>query len=197
MQFTYIDGAAAVLVLLSAILAYSRGLTREVFALGGWILAGLAAFYFAPMVSPLVLETPYLGDMLRSSSTATALASFVVVFAVALIILSIFTPFLSSAVHATPLAPVDRGLGFIFGAARGVILIGVLYVLYDFIAPETERLASIDNSASQAFISDIAEALKANAPQEIPEWLQTRIDALLGGGAAGQDAALGTESSAA
>ena len=196
MDFTIVDAVVALVILISAMLAYNRGLTREIVAIGGWLAAAFAAFYFAPMVSPLILEAPYIGDLLRSSSTATALASFVVVFAVALIVLSIFTPFLSSAVHATPLAAVDRGLGFIFGAARGVALIGVLYVLYDFIAPEAERLASIENSASQVFIRDVADILKANAPQEMPEWLQTRIDALLGE-KPGQDAALNAPLNAA
>ena len=121
MQLTIADGVVAIVVLISAFLAYNRGLTREVTAIAGWIIAGFVALYFAPMVAPLVLETPYLGDFLQSSRNLTMLASFVLVFVVALIVLSIFTPLLSSAVHATPLARVDQGLGFIFGVARGLL----------------------------------------------------------------------------
>lgn len=180
MEFTLADGAVALIVLVSAFLAYNRGVTREALAIGGWIVAGLAAFYFAPMVSPLVLEIPVVANILRSSCTLTVLASFAIVFSAALLILSIFTPLLSSAVQDTVLGPIDRVLGFLFGIARGVLLIGVLYLLYDTLVNETDRIAMIDQSFSHGFISDAAEAIQAQAPTAMPEWLQSRIDQLMG-----------------
>lgn len=180
MEFTLADGAVALIVLVSALLAYNRGVTREALAIGGWIVAGLAAFYFAPMVSPLVLEIPVVANILRSSCTLTVLASFAIVFAGALLILSIFTPLLSSAVQDTILGPIDRALGFLFGLARGVLLIGVLYLLYDTLVNESERIAMIDQSFSHGFISDAADAIRAQAPTAMPEWLQARIDQLMG-----------------
>lgn len=180
MALTIADAVVALVVLVSAFLAFNRGFVREGLAIGGWIAAAFVAFYFAPMVSPLVLEIPYLGGFLRPSCTLTALAGFVVVFGVALIVLSIFTPVLSSAVHATPLAAVDRGLGFLFGVARGLLLVAVVYLLYNLVVTDTERLAVIENSASHALISDAAEAIKAHAPTSIPDWLQSRIDNLMG-----------------
>lgn len=180
MEFTLADGAVALVVLISAVLAYNRGVTREALAIGGWIVAGLAAFYFAPMVSPLVLEIPVVANILRSSCTLTVLASFAIVFAAALLILSIFTPVLSSAVQDTILGPIDRALGFLFGIARGVLLIGVLYLLYDTLVNESERIAMIDKSFSHGFISDAAEAIRAQAPTAMPDWLQSRIDQLMG-----------------
>jgi len=192
MQFTIADGVVGLVILVSAMLAYNRGLTRETLAIGGWIAAAFAAFYFAPMVSPLVLEIPYVNDFLRASCTLTQLASFAAVFAVSLVILSIFTPVLSSAVQNTILGPVDRALGFLFGIARGVLLIGVLYLLYDTLVTDTERLAVIDASASHTFISDAAEAIRERAPTSMPDWLQTRVDQLMGDcGPANGDAASG------
>lgn len=180
MDLTLADGGVALIVLVSALLAYNRGLTREALAIGGWIVAGLAAFYFAPMVSPLVLEIPVVANVLRSSCTLTVLASFAIVFAGALLILSIFTPVLSSAVQDTILGPIDRALGFLFGLARGVLLIGVLYLLYDTLVNDSERIAMIDQSFSHGFISDAADAIRAQAPTAMPEWLQARIDQLMG-----------------
>lgn len=180
MDLTLADGAVALIVLVSALLAYNRGVTREALAIGGWVVAGLAAFYFAPMVSPLVLEIPVVANILRSSCTLTVLASFAIVFAGALLILSIFTPLLSSAVQDTILGPIDRALGFLFGLARGVLLIGVLYLLYDTLVNESERIAMIDQSFSHGFISDAADAIRVQAPTAMPEWLQTRIDQLMG-----------------
>lgn len=180
MQFTIADGAVALVVLISALLAYNRGFTREALAIGGWIAAGFVGLYFAPFVSPLVLETPYVGSLLQGSCTLTALAAFVIVFAIALLVLSIFTPLLSSAVQGTVLGPIDKGLGFIFGVARGVILVAVVYLLYDLVVTDGERLAMIDQSASITMIGDAADRIRANAPTSIPDFLQGRIDQLLG-----------------
>lgn len=182
MEFTIADGVVALVILVSALLAYNRGVTRELMAIGAWIIAGLVAVYFAPMVAPVVLEIPVAGEMLASSCTLTALAAFVIVFVVALIVLSFFTPLLSAAVHSTPLAPVDRGLGFLFGVARGVLLVGVVYLLYNaLVTNPADRIAMIENSMSSGLLRDAAAAIEAQAPTDgVPDWLQSRIDHLLG-----------------
>ena len=45
--FTLVDGVVAAVILLSAILAYSRGFVREALAIAGWIGAAVLAFMFA------------------------------------------------------------------------------------------------------------------------------------------------------
>ena len=56
--FTIIDGIVAVIIVLSALLAYSRGLVRETLAIAGWVAAAILGFIFAPQVEPLVKEVP-------------------------------------------------------------------------------------------------------------------------------------------
>ena len=56
--FTAVDGVVAVIIVLSALLAYSRGLVREAMAIAGWVAAAFLAFIFAPQVQPLVKELP-------------------------------------------------------------------------------------------------------------------------------------------
>lgn len=46
--FTIIDGVVALIVVLSGLLAYSRGFMREVLAIAGWVAAAVLAFIFAP-----------------------------------------------------------------------------------------------------------------------------------------------------
>ena len=87
-----IDGAVLFLVFLSAILAYSRGLVRETMAIVGWIVAAFLAFIFAPKVMPLVKEIPMVGPILADSCELAIIASFAALFAVALVIVSFFTP---------------------------------------------------------------------------------------------------------
>ena len=56
-----VDGIVIVLVLISAILAYARGLTREIMAIMGWVFSSIISFVFAPLTTPLIKEIPLLG----------------------------------------------------------------------------------------------------------------------------------------
>lgn len=181
MQLTIADGAVALVVIVSAMLAYNRGLTREALAIGGWLIAALSAFFFAPYVEPLVQEIPFVGDILRDSCLISVLAAFAVVFGLTLILLSIFTPILSSAVQSTMLGPIDKGLGFIFGVGRGVLLVGVLYLAYNMIVPADDRIEMVEKSVSKGLLAEVADTIKSETPTEAPEWLQSRIDRLMGG----------------
>ena len=62
--FTLADGGAAVMLLISAILAYSRGLVRELLSIGGWIAAAVSGFFLAPRIEPLIREVPVLSNII-------------------------------------------------------------------------------------------------------------------------------------
>ena len=60
--FTLVDAGVAVIIIVSGILAYSRGFVRETLAIVGWIVAAILAFMLAPAAQPLISEIPYLGN---------------------------------------------------------------------------------------------------------------------------------------
>ena len=62
--FNVVDGVILAIVLLSAVLAFARGLVREIMAILGWIAAAFVAFIFAPQVKPLIKETPLIGPII-------------------------------------------------------------------------------------------------------------------------------------
>ena len=68
--FTIVDGVVALVIVVSAILAYSRGFVREVMSIAGWIVAAILAYIFAPKAEPLIREIPVLGDFLGDSCDA-------------------------------------------------------------------------------------------------------------------------------
>ena len=51
-----VDGVVIVIVLISAILAFARGVTREIMAIMGWIISSIIAFIFAPLTTPLIKD---------------------------------------------------------------------------------------------------------------------------------------------
>ncbi|MEM6661780.1 MAG: CvpA family protein [Pseudomonadota bacterium] len=192
MQFTYVDAAVAVVVLLSALLAYSRGFTREVLAIFGWIAAAFAAFYFAPILEPLIRELPVVGPFLAESCVISMIAAFSIVVAAVLLVLAVFMPIFASVVLDSALGPIDRVLGFLFGVARGLLLLVIGYLIYGYLSVnEFEQaladgtgmsetgIEAVDNSASKKLFDDLANVLNSYRPKEMPAWFSDRIDALM------------------
>ncbi|MDR2195345.1 MAG: CvpA family protein [Gallionellaceae bacterium] len=119
---TSFDFAVIVIVALSALLGWWRGLVYESLSLAGWVVAYLVAREFSPMVEPWLPVT--LGDeSLRMG------AAYVVLFIVMLIAASILAWALSKAVRSIGLGWPDATLGFAFGAARGGLIVLALVVL--------------------------------------------------------------------
>jgi membrane protein required for colicin V production len=168
--FTIVDGVVLVVVVLSAVLAYSRGLVRELLAIAGWVIAAVCGFVFAPAVEPLMREIPVLRDIIGSTCELSMLAAFAAVFAVALVIVSLFTPLLSGAVQNSALGPVDQGLGFLFGVARGVLLAVVALVIYNTVMGADGGVAQVDNSRSRVMLASLEQSVLAALPADAPEW---------------------------
>ncbi len=178
MSVTYVDGIVAVITLLSAFLAYNRGFTRELFAIGGWILAAFAAFYFAPKVEPLIRELPVIGPRLADSCIISMIVAFTLVVAAALLILAVFTPIFASVVLESALGPVDRVLGFVFGVVRAVVLIAIAYLIYVNFSGD-ELVPALENAATKPLFDEAAALIDKHRPEEMPSWFTERIDALM------------------
>jgi membrane protein required for colicin V production len=175
--FTLIDGIGAGIIVLSAILAYSRGLVRETMAIAGWVGAAVLAFVFAPTVQPLVKEIPVLNRFLADNCELSIVAAFAGVFALGLIVASLFTPLFSSVVQRSALGGVDQGLGFLFGVARGILLIAVAFFVYDK-ASLTSSVKMIDDSRSAKVYASFQDKIAASVPDNVPNWIIGRYNDL-------------------
>ena len=170
-DFTLFDGGVAAILFISAVLAYSRGFVREVLSIAGWIGAGIVAFYFSPKVVPLVQEIPVLNDIIGDNCELGILAAFAGVFAIALVVIALFTPLVSGAVQKSALGSLDGGLGFLFGLVRGVLLIVVALVAYDFFIAGGEGFPVIEDSKTLVILAEQQESMKEYIPTDIPDWL--------------------------
>lgn len=176
--FTIVDGIVAVVIILSAILAYSRGFVRESLAIAGWIGAAVLAFIFAGAMRPLIAQLPYLSDIIADNCELGTIAGFAVVFALALVVFSILTPLFSSVVQRSALGGVDQGMGFLFGVARGVLLVVIAFIVYDRVMT-TQRVAQVDQSRSAQVFQQMSGQLNNQIPQDAPGWLAGRFEQLV------------------
>ena len=177
--FTIVDGVVAAVIVISAILAYSRGFVRELMSIAGWVAAAILAFLFAPAAEPLVREIPYLGDYLSDSCELSIIAAFAAVFALALIVASIFTPLFSSAVQRSALGGIDQGLGFLFGVARGLLLVAVAFIVYDRVVVG-EAMPVVENSRTAAIFARTQTSIDEQMPEDAPGWIVARYEELVG-----------------
>lgn len=177
--FTLVDAGVAVIILLSAILAYSRGFVREALAIAGWVAAAVLAYIFAPQAEPLVREIPVLSDFL-DNCTASTIAAFAGVFAVALIVFALFTPVFAAVVQRSALNAVDQGLGFLFGVLRGMLLVVIALVIYQF-AIGTQGISVVDDSRSARVFASMTQRVQGEiADQETAlVWLTGRFEGLI------------------
>jgi membrane protein required for colicin V production len=175
--FTVIDAVVAGVIVLSAILAYSRGFVREAMAIVGWIGAAILAFIFAPSVQPLVKELPVVGDFLADSCELSIVAAAAGVFAIGLIIAALFTPLFSSVVQRSALGGIDQGLGFLFGVVRGVVLVAIAFIVYDR-AMGSQPIPMVEESRSQRVFASFQANIDANIPSDAPGWILERYNDL-------------------
>lgn len=178
--FTIIDGAVALIIVVSALLAYSRGLVREVMSIAGWIAAAILAFLFAPQAEPLMAEIPVVGDFIADSCELSMIVAFFAVFAIALIVVSFFTPLLSGLVQRSALGGIDQGAGFFFGMLRGVLLIAVGFFVYNVVMTG-QSFTIVDESRSAVIFNRMIGQVEDQNPEQALGWLTSKYEELIGG----------------
>lgn len=176
--FNIVDAGVAVIVIVSGILAYSRGFLRESLAIAGWIAAAVLAFILAPAVQPLVRELPYVGNFLGDSCELTVIASFAVVFAVVLVLASLFTPLFSSMIRNSAIGGIDQGAGFLFGVVRGFLLVAIALMVYERAVPRGS-VELVENSRSASIFGDFSGNLDQAVPEDAPNWLVGKYEELV------------------
>lgn len=188
--FNLVDGAVAAVIVLSAILAYSRGFVREAMAIVGWVGAAILAFLLAPTVQPLVKEVPVINTFLADSCELSVIAAFAASFAVGLVLASLFTPLFSAVVQRSILGGLDQGLGFLFGVARGILLVAIAFLVYDR-AMAANSVPMIDESRSAKVFASFQTSLDDAVPEDAPNWIVARYNDLTATCAPPADAATG------
>lgn len=177
--FTIVDGVVAGVIVISALLAYSRGFVREAMAIAGWIGATILAFIFADQVQPLVRQLPVVGDFIGDSCELSIIGAFAGVFAVALVVVSIFTPLFSTLVQRSALGGLDQGAGFLFGVLRGILLVAVAFFVYETVLT-TQDIAMIEDSRSAKVFGQMTDRIENQDPEQALGWVTQQYEQLVG-----------------
>jgi membrane protein required for colicin V production len=112
----YLDWTLIGIGVASALWGLMRGLVREVLSLAGWIASfWLAQAYASPVGEWLPIS--------EGSGTVRQLLGFVLVLVAVLVLSTLLAIVLKKLASAVGLGPLDRLLGAVFGALRGLLLL--------------------------------------------------------------------------
>jgi membrane protein required for colicin V production len=153
---TGFDIAVLLLVGLGAVTGFLRGFVHEMLALAAWIFALIAIH---TLHTPLTLAlTPTIG----TGSGATVLA-FALLLLVPSAVVKLAANWLGAKTRNSLLGPIDRVLGFGFGAVKGLIIVvlafSVLVLGYDTVWGVGGRPDWITQARSYRFVNASSEAL--------------------------------------
>lgn len=126
MPITLLDGLLVGFALVSAMLAMVRGFSREILSIASWVAAAAAAYFLYPLVLPFV--QPYVSHAQVQIAVAAG-----AVFLVALIIVTIITMKVADFIIDSRIGALDRTLGFLYGAARGILVVAVALLFFSWL----------------------------------------------------------------
>lgn len=160
MPITLLDGILLVIMLISALLAMIRGFVREVLSIAAWIAAAAAAFFLYDDALPFVQ------DYIAHKQIALAAAAGGV-FLITLLVVSFITMRISDFVLDSRIGALDRTLGFVFGAARGLLLVVVGMLFFNWFMPNEEmRPEWVSDAKSRPLLNAIGDRLMAALPED-------------------------------
>lgn len=155
---TYLDAALIAVALISALLAMYRGLTRELLSIVSWAVSGVAVLYFVLYQRQFAKD---MADQMGAQLPVAQIAIGLVIFFIVLIVVHLITARISDVVLDSRVGMVDRTLGFLFGLARGFVLIVIPYMFYESFFPDpSTHFPWVRDSASLPYIKGTGETFK-------------------------------------
>jgi membrane protein required for colicin V production len=121
---TGFDFAALVVLGLSGVMAFARGLIREVFSIIAFIGGGIAGWLLGPMLAPFIESATPIDGWL--AAVAAGLLVFLVVFIVITLVVSSVA---KTAHQSTEIGSFDRAAGLAFGILRGVVVVAFFVLI--------------------------------------------------------------------
>ncbi|MEO0637159.1 MAG: CvpA family protein [Pseudomonadota bacterium] len=158
MGITLLDGILIGITLISAFLAMLRGFSREVLSIGSWVVAAIVAFLYYPLLVPFMQD--YLGEGIQSTIAAGA-----AVFVVVLIIATLITVKIADFIIDSRVGPLDRTLGFIFGAVRGVLIVVIGTMFLNWVLQD-QPPTWVSEAKSKPLLDNIGERLRLLLPED-------------------------------
>ena len=165
-----VDIVFIVILLLSGLLSFYKGIVQEVLRIASWVGASFVSLYLYYPTIPFVKQY-VTNDLTVSIITGGGL------FIVSLVIFYIVSSQISGAVKSSSIGALNKSLGFLFGLGRGLIITSVFYVtlgsLMNGNLPDTIKTAK-----TESLLRSTADVLVVLLPERIEETVTNTLNNL-------------------
>jgi membrane protein required for colicin V production len=159
MPITILDLILLGIMLVSGLLAMVRGLMREILSIAAWGAAALVTLYAFGKLLP-VAKTYFNND------TVAAVVVVAGVFVGTLVVVSVITVRISDMILDSRIGALDRTLGFLFGLARGLLIVVVAYEFFIWLVPDKQRPDWVVGAKSRTMLDSTGDWLKGLLPDD-------------------------------
>jgi membrane protein required for colicin V production len=174
MSFTYLDVGLLIIMLLSGLFAMARGFVREVLSIGSWLLAAFTAVWLHPRFMSLATEK-IPNEMIAKGVVIG------IIFIIVLMLVSFITGRISDMILNSAVGFIDRALGFVFGMARGFLIVTIAFMFFTWLVPTDKdgKGGSFDfvkNAKSLSALQQTADKIWSFIPDNASELMKKQID---------------------
>jgi len=159
MPITILDLVLLAVMLISGLLAMVRGFMREILSITAWGTAALVTLYSYQKLLPTAKT--YI-----ASDTLASIAVIAGVFIATLIVVSIITVRISDMILDSRIGALDRTLGFLFGLARGLLIVVVAFLFFAWLVPAKQRPDWVSNAKSLTMLQSTGDWLMSLLPDD-------------------------------
>jgi membrane protein required for colicin V production len=132
---------------------------REVLSIAAWGAAAAATLLAYSRLLPYAKQY-FNNDYVAAGVTVGG------VFLLTLIIISALTVRLSDKVLDSRIGALDRTLGFLFGLARGLLIVVVAFIFFDWLVPAKSQPEAVRNARSRVVLQGTGEWLMSLLPED-------------------------------
>jgi membrane protein required for colicin V production len=168
MPITLLDIALIVVMLVSGLLAMVRGFMREILSIIAWILAAVATLYAYSKLLPLAKQY-------FNNDIVAAVVVIGGVFLLTLLVVSIVTVRISDMVLDSRVGALDRTLGFLFGLARGLVIVVVAFMFFNWLVPDKSQPDWVKAAKSRVVLTGTGQWLMSMLPEDPESTILKRL----------------------
>src|SRR5579863_5118108 len=161
MPITILDLVLLSVMLISGLLAMVRGFMREILSIAAWGAAALVTLYSFSKLLPTA-------KAYFNSDTIASIVVIAGVFVGTLIVVSVITVRISDMILDSRIGALDRTLGFLFGLARGLLIVVVAYEFFLWLVLYYHRPDLVVGAKSRTMLDSTGECLLVLLP-DAPE----------------------------
>ena len=168
MPITILDIILLVVMLISGLLAMIRGFMREILSIAAWVIAAIATLYAYARLLPYA-KTYFNNDIIAAGAVIGG------TFLGTLLIVSIITVRFSDMVLDSRVGALDRTLGFLFGLARGLVIVVVAFLFFAWLVPPRTQPSWVANAKSRVVLQSTGDWLISMLPDDPESTILRRL----------------------